>query len=184
MPAGSAARAGAASIDYGEGAATVAADDADASGAPPTSVRIEGIARAGRRAGATCWPSTRRSRSSRSVAWGCCAWMAMPSRSAMAAPQRSAPLEIGEPLMLFDLALDYGGCARDRDRGIGAGHRRAPRRRDRPVPGARQEGVGDRRPARDGGDANRGHARERGRPMRCCRASRRPTMWTRRCARG
>ena len=76
------------------------------------------------------------------------------------ATERSVAL--GEPVVLFDLALDYAACARVAVVRGRAGQRRASRQGDRIVPAAGQEGVGAGRRAWAGGDAYRRHAGQRG----------------------
>jgi 3-hydroxybutyryl-CoA dehydrogenase len=98
-------------FQYGEGAATVAPDDADAIGAPPASVRIEGSL--GPAAGLVRLLTEHAEITVEQV--GGVGLLRVGGHALALSDGRTATqraLEIGEPLVLFDLALDYGSCAR------------------------------------------------------------------------
>ena len=90
----------------------------------PSAVRIEGDLGPAAALGRSAAAAGRDRRWSDATAAASCAWMASRWRSATGALPPSARLALGEPVVLFDLALDYAACSRVALAAGGAGQRR------------------------------------------------------------
>ena len=168
MLAGSAARAGAASLTIATAAAAAMPDEAGSRAECAEHRAHRGRPRPGRRARQPAAATGRDMTVEQRDGAGLLRvdGFAVALSDGRTATERSVAL--GEPVVLFDLALDYAACSRVLLAAAAQASDAAPGQSDRFVPAAGQEGLGAGRRAWPGRDANRCHAGERS-----CR--RRPT---------